>query len=212
LVSGKSRAEYVRLVAIGIGLLCVVVGGADLTSRAVDSLGGDAAFLAFAPAAAIDAGTSPTSTVSGIITPARLRIPSLGINAAAEPVGAKADGTMGTPQDFDDVSWWSLGAKPGGEGSAVFAGHVNNALTKPGVFEHLSQINKGDYVTVEDAEGKSLVYRVSSVGEYPANAATDALFSTKGKEQLVLITCDGDWVPSARTFDKRLVVIATPAY
>lgn len=210
MVSRKSRMEYVRFFAVAVGMLCVAVGFADITSRAVDRLGDDALFLAFAPAAALDA--QMTSTAEGAITPHSLKIPSLGVSAEVEPVGAKADGTMGTPQNFDHVSWWSLGAKPGGEGSAVFAGHVNNALTKSGVFANLSKISKGAYVVVEDAEGRSLVYRVTSVEQYPANASTEKLFATSGNKQLVLITCDGAWVPSAKTFDTRLVVIAQPAF
>ena len=105
-----------------------------------------------------------------------------------------------------------IGAKPGAQGSAVFAGHVNNALLKSGVFERLSQIKNGDYITVEDSAGKALVYKVSSVEEYQPDAPTDALFATTGPSRLVLITCDGEWVPSARSYDKRLVVIAEPAY
>lgn len=213
LVGAHGRPHYVRVGALIIGLLCVVVGGADLTTRLVERLGPDAAFVAFAPAAALgDAvSTLPAESV-GAIVPARLKIPSLGVQADVESVGIKDDGTMGTPQDFDHVSWYSLGAKPGAEGSAVFAGHVNNALLKPGVFEHLSQIAVGDYITVEDTEGKTLVYRVSSVTEYPANAPTDTIFATSGPTQLTLITCDGDWVPSKKTFDKRLVVVAKAAY
>lgn len=119
---------------------------------------------------------------------------------------------MATPSNFDNVAWYSPGAKPGGEGSAVFAGHVNNALLRSGVFEHLAQIKKGDYVTVEDASGKALVYRVSSITEYAPDASTVDLFTTAGPSRIAIITCDGDWVPSARSYDKRLVVVAEPAY
>jgi len=203
---------YVRRVGFVVGLFCVLVGAADLSSRLLDSGGEDAAFLAFAPAAALGNPALIGSSTPGILLPARLRIPSLGVNARVESVGIKADGTMGTPQDFKNVSWYSLGAKPGGEGSTVFAGHVNNALAQSGVFEQLSQIKKGDYITVADDAGRSKIYKVVTIEEYAANAPTEALFATRGQEQLVLITCDGEWIPSARTFDKRLVVIAKPAY
>ncbi len=214
LVGSNGRSHYVRVGAVIIGLLCVIVGGADLTTRLVERLGPGAAFVAFAPAAALGGPLEPTAAAvsAGVIVPARLKIPSLGVNAEVESVGIKEDGTMGTPLDFDHVSWYSPGARPGAEGSAVFAGHVNNALLKPGVFEHLSQVVVGDYITVEDKEGKTLVYRVSSVTEYPANAATDSIFATSGPTQITLITCDGDWVPSKKTFDKRLVVVAKAAY
>ncbi len=197
------RAYYLRLAVVAVGVLCVLVGAADATSRLVNNMGPDAAFLAFAPAAAIN---------NSVIVPARLKIPSLGVNAKVESVGIKDDGAMATPSNFDNVAWYSLGAKPGAQGSAVFAGHVNNALLRSGVFERLSQIKKGDYVTIEDSDGKSLVYKVSSVGVYHPNASTDALFAATGPSRLVLITCDGDWVSAARTYDKRLVVIAERAY
>jgi LPXTG-site transpeptidase (sortase) family protein len=119
---------------------------------------------------------------------------------------------MGTPQDFRNVAWYSLGGKPGAAGSAVFAGHVNNGLTNSGVFSHLSKVKKGDYITVADETGRTKVYQVSTVTEYAADAPTESLFAATGASQLVLITCDGDWIPSARTFDKRLVVVAKPAY
>ncbi len=214
LVHERSRAHhYVRNTVVIIGVLCVLVGGADVASRFTNNLGPDAAFNAFAPAAALNnPAFKPAATSTTAITPARLQIPSLGINAAIESVGTKTDGTMGTPKDFDDVAWYSPGAKPGQAGSSVFAGHVNNGLLRAGVFEQLSQIKQGDYITVLDTTGRALVYRVSSVTEYPANASSDAIFATSGPSQIALITCDGDWVPSKKTFDKRLVVIAKPAY
>ena len=214
----ERRAHYIRLAATAVGMVCVLVGAADLTARVVRGVGPDATFLAFAPAVALNlpgqsgnTSLSAATTTAGIV-PSRLRIPSLGINAKIEPVGVRADGAMATPSNFDNVAWYSPGGRPGGQGSAVFAGHVNNALLKSGVFERLSQIKKGDYITVEDAAGKTLVYRVSSVEEYLPDAPTDALFVTTGASRLVLITCDGDWIPSARSYDKRLVVVAQPAY
>ena len=214
------RAHYIRLAATAVGVLCVLVGAADITSRLVKNLGPDATFLAFAPATALNlpgqAGNPSllvaTATPVGVIVPAKLRIPSLGVNAVVEKTGVKADGTMGTPSNFDNIAWYSPGAKPGEGGSAVFAGHVNNALLKSGVFEHLSEINIGDYITVEDSAGKALVYKVSSVKVYEPDAPTDTLFATTGPSRVVLITCDGDWIPSARSYDKRLVVVAEPAY
>lgn len=207
----ERRARNIRLAATAVGMLCVLVGAADMTSRLVKRAGPDAAFLAFAPAVAINVPLTAIAP-AGLIVPARLRIPSLGVDAKVEPVGVKADGAMATPSNFDNVAWYSPGAKPGGQGSAVFAGHVNNALLRSGVFEHLAQIKKGSYVMVEDAAGKSLVYRVSSVEEYEPGASTGALFAATGPSRLVLITCDGEWVPSARSYDKRLVVVAEPAY
>ena len=206
---GAGYPHYVRWAAVGIGLLCVLVGAADVTTRLAGTVAGDnAALVAFGPAVALkNPGLFATSS-PGVLVPARLKIPSLGISAAVETVGIKADGTMGTPQNFDNVGWYSLGSKPGEQGPAVFDGHVNNALMKKGVFENLSKIKTGDYVTVEDAAGRSKIYKVSSIREYPATAPADQLFAPGGPTRLVLITCDGEWVPADHSFDKRLVVVA----
>jgi len=197
----------------------VLVGLADVTSRMAQSvLGEDALFDAFAPAAAPrPASATPAAaagtTTTGVLVPARLKVPGLGIDAKVEEVGQRGDGAMGTPADFMNVGWWSEGSKPGERGSAVFAGHVNNALTKPGVFEHLSQIKKGDYITVSDTGGRTLVYEVQEIALYETDRAPLArIFARTGPSQLVLITCEGDWLEEEQSFDKRLVVIARPAY
>lgn len=218
--SESRRARALRYAALAIGIFVVLVGLADVVSRlAGKTLGDDALFNAFAPAGALKSAPAPvlvpeaSASSTGPLVPAVLKVPSLGIAARVEEVGRKGDGSMGTPADFMNVGWWSEGSKPGEEGSAVFDGHVNNALTKAGVFEHLSQIHKGDYVTVSDAEGRTLVYEVSEVSLYDTDQAPLAsIFATTGPSQLVLITCEGEWVQDERSFDKRLVVVARPAF
>lgn len=222
LANPESRfARRARLVAIGVGLLAVLWGTADITSRlAHAALGNNAGATIFGPAAATDPallnalkGTEASATTTAPFVPARLKVPSVGIDANVEQVGQKQDGTMATPTDFADVGWYALGGHPGGAGNAVMAGHVNNALTKSGVFGHLGQVHLGDYITVSDAAGKTLVYKVRAIDEYPANQApAQSIFAATGPSQLILITCDGDWVQSEKTFDKRLVITAIPAY
>lgn len=215
--SPRTHVHWVRIVCIGIGILAILVGLADVTSRfATDFLGADAARTIFAPpAAAPGALLAPSVALASTtpFTPARLLVPSIGVSANVEQVGKKQDGSMATPTDFGDVGFYALGSRPGANGNAVFAGHVNNALTKSGVFAHLAQIHLGDYVTVEDTNGHALVYKVKSINLYPADTAPEAsVFATAGPSQLVLITCDGEWVKDEHQFDKRLVVVASPAY
>jgi LPXTG-site transpeptidase (sortase) family protein len=214
-----TQPRYARLVRIGamsFGLLCVLVGAADLTSRlATSALGDDAALLAFGPAVlALDTAPPNVATSTpGAIVPAKITIPSVGIIAGIEQVGTKADGSMGTPKDFDNVAWYALGPKPGEAGNAVFAGHVNNGKTTAGVFTHLNKVKAGDYVTVADESGRTKLYQVSTVAKYPSDEPPpQELFATSGPSQLVLITCEGDWVPTERTFSDRLVLTAKAAY
>jgi LPXTG-site transpeptidase (sortase) family protein len=214
-----SREARLRLFAAVAGVIVILVGAADLTTRAAHALLGDqAGAVAFGPAISlVDPSLLGASGVGQVasteLIPARLRIPSIGVDAPVEQVSAKSDGTMGTPTKFGDVAWYAPGQKPGAEGNAVFAGHVDNALTTAGVFEHLSSLKKGDYITVADEAGKTLVYRVVSSQSYAANEAPVAqIFAKSGPSQLVLITCAGDWVTSEHQFDQRLVVVAAPAY
>jgi len=208
----SSKTRWLQLILAAVGIMVVLVGAADAASRAAHAAFGDqASLIAFGPAAAIDSASINTTVVSSTtpLTPAILSIPSIGLRAPVEQVGNKADGTMGTPKNFTDVAWYALGPKPGQSGSAVIDGHVNNALTTAGVFQHLSQVHSGDVVSVSDSAGRTLQYHVVKVAQYDTNSAPVAeIFTTQGPSQLVLITCAGDWIASAHSFDKRLVVYA----
>ncbi len=201
-----------RLALVIIGLLMVLIGAASAFSWvANNALGKDAAKQIFAPAVVSGAGSAQTTATSAFI-PARVKIPSIGVDAAVESVGTRADGSMDTPKNFKNVGWYSLGSKPGGAGNAVFAGHVNNALTSAGVFQHLSEVRIGDYVSVSDASGKTLLYRVTELEQYPVDEAPlQSIFSTTGTSQVIIYTCDGQWDGAAHSFTKRLVVFAKPA-
>jgi LPXTG-site transpeptidase (sortase) family protein len=212
----KNNEKIIILTMAAVGLLVVLVGAADVASRISRSFFGEnAMFAAFAPAVVLfnasttDSLFGATHSTTTPIVPAFLTIPSIGVRANVEQVGKKSDGSMDTPKKFDDVAWYSPGSKPGEAGNAVIDGHVNNALTTAGVFEHLNSLNLGDAIDVADSSGHTLNYIVTSIQEYPADAAPAAsVFATTGPSQLVLITCDGDWVQSDHSFDKRLVIFA----
>lgn len=213
---------WIRYVATAFGVFVVLVGAASVASNlAKGALGSNASLDIFGPAIGITnpsalnslQGPTITKTSTGTttpITPTQLIVSSIGVNAPVEQVGKKDDGSLGTPQKFGDVAWYALGSKPGDAGNAVFDGHVNNALTTSGVFAHLSQIKIGDMVTAVDAAGTKVNFIVTKVQVYPADSAPDpAIFTTTGPSQLVLITCDGEWVPSAHSYSERLVVFAS---
>lgn len=141
--------------------------------------------------------------------PARLIIGSLTIDAHVQYVGVNAAGNMGVPNNFTDVAWYKGGPAPGDAGSAVIDGHVDNGLGLDGVFKHLSDIKVGDDITVQTTSGKKLHFKVNAISEYPYRAVpTMGIFKTSGPPTLTLITCEGVWVPSDKTYDHRLVVTA----
>lgn len=197
-----------RLLVLGIGLLVVAVGGSDVSARLVNLAGSNALSTAFAPAIAITDFASFVTPPMPLI-PLRIRIPVIGVEAKVEQVGVRDDGAMANPSSFATTGWYKFGGKPGGAGNAVIAGHVNNALGLSGVFARLSDVSIGDSIFVSDSTGTTLTYTVHAKTQYTAaNAPLEEIFRTTGPSQLVLITCEGDWDPKSRSYDKRLVVVA----
>ncbi len=144
--------------------------------------------------------------------PARLEIPRLGIDANVQLVGVNAKGNMASPSNFSDVSWYMNGTSPGSLGSAVMAGHVDNGLGLPGVFKELHTLRKGDELYVVTEEGKRLRFVVEEVRMFAHTAVPpDLLFTRADTVRLNLVTCDGAWLESEKTYDKRLVVFAVLA-
>jgi len=153
------------------------------------------------------AKTAPAAKIAKSAQPARLSIPSLGIDASVQQTGINAKGNMGVPTNFTDVAWYKYGTVPGYDGSAVIDGHVDNGLALAGVFKHLDEIKTGDDVFVTTKGGDKLHFVVTDVEDYPYNdVPLSQVFSKSDGARLNLITCDGGWVSSGKTYDHRLVV------
>lgn len=143
------------------------------------------------------------------IGPLRLRVPSLGIDANVQHVGLGKSGNMAVPTNYSDVGWYRAGSRPGQVGSAVFDGHVDNGFGLAGVFTKLDTIKPGAEVLVDYASS-TVRFVVTRVESYDKDAVpTNEIFSTTGRPGLVLITCEGDWLESQKTYDRRLVVYAS---
>jgi len=141
--------------------------------------------------------------------PARLVIPTINVDADVQHVGIAKSGNMAVPTNFYDVGWYKYGTVPGDMGSAVVAGHVDNALSLPGVFKNLHKLKKGDLVHVIANDGKRHTFKVTDLDYYDYdNAPSELIFNQQGAKRLKLITCVGNWIQSEKTYDKRLVVTA----
>ncbi len=154
-----------------------------------------------------------TATSSGIVSepdfPDRLIIPALSINAHVQRVGLTAKGNMGIPTNFTDVAWYKYGTVPGKSGNALMDGHVDNGLSLPGVFKHLSDIHAGDDIYVVMTSGIKVHFLVTESTLYDYHSVpTDLIFAPLGPPRLRLITCEGSWVKSDKTYDQRLIVTA----
>ncbi len=138
----------------------------------------------------------------------RLRIPTINVNATIEPAGMTQNGEMGVPKGPNNVTWFKLGPRPGESGSAVIAGHYGRWKTGEGsVFDTLHTLRKGDKIYVEDEKGITTTFIVREKRNYDPNANASEIFTSKdGKSHLNLITCEGVWNKSSKSYTKRLVV------
>src|SRR5205085_6235605 len=110
---------------------------------------------------------APARPAAAAGLPVRLKIPSVGIDAAVEYVGLTDDGAMDSPQDYFDVGWYQLGYRPGQAGNAVMAGHVDSAKLGAAVFYPVRSLKPGALVYVQDEDGFEIAFRVTAVTVYP---------------------------------------------
>jgi LPXTG-site transpeptidase (sortase) family protein len=139
--------------------------------------------------------------------PRHLTVPSLNISADVIPMGVTDTGNMAVPDNYTDVSWYESGVRPGGKGSAVLAGHVDDGFDLSGVFHGLHNIRVGDSVFVTDALGETLHFKVTEIAIFGyKDKNIERIFTEESSSRLNLITCEGKWLPLEKTYDKRLVV------
>ncbi len=142
------------------------------------------------------------------MTPARIEIPSIGVDTAIEPTGILENGEMGVPEDVDQVGWFEPGYKTGSKGHSVLAGHVDS-LTGPAVFYELENVKIGETVTVTDADGREMVFKIKEKVSYETDEAPiEEIFGPSNDRMINLITCTGDYNRSIGSHEERLVVTA----
>lgn len=141
--------------------------------------------------------------------PVRLKIPAINADSAFEYVGLTPLGAMDVPKSPSNVAWYDLGPRPGESGNAVIAGHYGWKDGKPAVFDNLYKLQKGDKISVEGDMGAITIFVVRELRSYGEKQdASDVFTSKDGKAHLVLITCEGVWNKTQKSYSKRLVVFA----
>lgn len=144
--------------------------------------------------------------------PARILLPSLGIDARVVPEGVEPTGEMSLPEDVRLVGWYQYSVAPGSpQGSTVLAGHVDDAQQGEGAMFRLRLAEVGSLVSVVDAAGTQLDYRVVAREEFGKDTVPLAdLFARGGAHRLTLITCGGQFDSSTRSYESNIVVTALP--
>ncbi|TKJ20511.1 class F sortase [Blastococcus sp. CCUG 61487] len=202
------RAAGAVLIALaaGVGMLFVVAARPDGGAASSEE-----------PAVALAAGEV---LATGPIQPARLSIPTLGVDAPVE-----SRGTMqyenpftgeqvigyGVPESMATTSWWSDGPQPGSGEMAVILGHQQAG--GGAVFDRLHTLEDGDEVALRDGSGAVLRLRVLGSPVTGLDKATSALAETlnghPADADVALVTCGGEFDDDAGASTDNTVVFAT---
>ena len=191
---------------IAILLILAGIGLAVMTVKAVYFSPQEEASISASEAAELGFSEAPTTQEEAL--PSRIIIPKLGIDTDVQLVGITEKGNMAVPTNFTDTGWYKYGTLPGEEGSAVIAGHETDGLSRPAIFGRLSELEPGDEFYIVREDGKKLTFIVKREEIIPYDIKgqkLEEIFNLKGGRYLNLITCAGEWLPEAKTNDKRLV-------
>lgn len=144
-----------------------------------------------------------------LASPTRMRIERLGVDAGLVTLGVDTStGNMAAPDGPELVGWYDFTARPGsGTGNAVFAGHRDWRDYGPAVFFDLEDLEPGDVIEVELAEGSLVRYTVTATHTYPVeDLDMREILAPTDEETITLITCAGAF--EAHDYTDRHIVRA----
>lgn len=155
----------------------------------------------------------PVTEVAGpILThsePARIRIPKINIDTTfVAPLGLAANGEVAVPDSDTEVGWYQYSPTPGELGPSVVLGHVDS-YTGPAVFFYLGQVEPGDDIYIDRADGSTAHFIVEELerpkqSEFP----TARVYGNLNYAGLRLITCSGIYERGKQRYTHNLVVYA----
>lgn len=150
-----------------------------------------------------EASTSPA-------LPDEIRIDRINVQTEFEHLGRTPEGAMADPVGWDNVSWFNEGPRPGEQGNAAVAGHLDRPGGAPAAFWNLRQLRPGDEVVVMSEDDEKLVFEVTEMEQFHINdAPTSKIFGSSDDHNMNLITCAGNWDTSIGMYDERIVAYTT---
>ncbi len=141
--------------------------------------------------------------------PDRIRIPTIRVGAPLMGLGLTPSGSLDVPPAEREnlAGWYESGTTPGERGTAIVAGHVDNA-EGPAVFYRLGALKKGATVEVDRRDGSTAVFTVDAVEVYDTHAFPDEkVYGAARRPELRVITCGGGWSRSTG-YQGNVVVFA----
>ncbi|MET9679493.1 class F sortase [Streptomyces coeruleorubidus] len=127
--------------------------------------------------------------------PDRIRIPAIRVDAPLTGLGLTRTGSLDVPpaERKNLAGWYQAGTTPGERGTAIVAGHVDNA-DGPAVFYRLGSLAKGRTIEVDRRDGSVAVFTVDAVEVYAAKDFPDEkVYGAARRPELRVITCGGGY-------------------
>ncbi|GLP70164.1 class F sortase [Streptomyces sp. TUS-ST3] len=127
--------------------------------------------------------------------PDRVRIPAIHVDAPLTALALTASGSLDVPPATRKnlAGWYEAGTTPGETGTAIVAGHVDNA-EGPAVFYGLGALRKGSAIEVDRRDGGVAVFTVDAVEVYDAKDFPDEkVYGAAKRPELRVITCGGGY-------------------
>jgi hypothetical protein len=158
--------------------------------------------------------TNPPETTSTLpaprAEPVGLQIDTIDVSRyPVRSVGLQDNGQLEIP-DETEIGWYKYGATAGHPGSTVLAAHVNWKGSQ-GPFAQLGSVEPGDQIEVALDDGTTRNYEVTERTMYgKLMLPRERIWRNTGPEELVLITCGGEFNPEIRSFKSNIVVYAVP--
>ena len=209
------RLSRLSVIVMALGVAALLTSGVLFALSATGIIGGGG--LRSGPGTVTGFGTvavtpSPVTPIPTLPTPSsaaltRLVIPKAKVDAPVVTLGIDANGAMQSTSNAYDVAWYDFSTRPGGGGNAVFSGHVDYHSVGAAVFWNLRDLQPGDVIDVDLADGTVYSYAVSAKNCIPVDEAPIAdIVGQTPSEVVTLITCCGTFNSSTRQYDSRLVV------
>ncbi|MER5963935.1 class F sortase [Streptomyces sp. NPDC002057] len=172
-------------VAACVGLWLVQNGSEQVTPPVPSA----AQAFAAGPSVHTDAAADPLPPSA----PVRLRIPETDVDTPMMRLGLAPNGSLDVPPagNRNMAGWYENGTPPGAKGTAIVAGHVDNA-EGPAVFYTLGALKKGHRIEVDRQDGRTAVFTVDAVEVYENEDFPDRkVYDEAGRAEIRVITCGG---------------------
>ncbi|MBA0127115.1 class F sortase [Haloechinothrix sp. YIM 98757] len=199
--------------------LCTAATGAALLALALTSCGsGNDAGAGAATADESNAIPAPSGLDAAreyrsvreadpVADPVAVAIPAIDVDGPLTRTGID-DRELEVP-DFGDMSWFESGTAPGDPGPAAILGHVDTRKG-PDVFYRLHELEPGDSVVVDTADGESLEFVIDRVEQHDKDEfPTENVWLPGSEPRLHLITCGGEFDRSAGSYRDNVIAFAT---